>query len=250
MKTVTKTAIIGGAGFLAAYLLIRPQQAKQNSGERKENEKFLIGNEEIKEMFNRLPLKAHSFLAGITIHSLDFIELKGGREQMTITEIYRATGLADLDKVKLGAVSKGLFWLRGLIGKVMRWDDVPELVSEISYLSRLSDEEQAKSLIQPGEVRGISRVLYCYENEMLLEIINKTVHCFWCLASEQTTGGYNLYNAVYVKNLNWRTPIYMTLISPMLKHVIYPAIDKSMRENWEHSFPIEAETADTRFLTV
>ena len=239
MKTITKTAIIGGASFLAAYfLLIRPQRTKLGAVERSDS---LLENEEIKERFERLPLKAHSFLAGIPMHSLDYIELKGGRRRMTIADIYSAAGLADLGEVELGAASEALFWLRTQIGKIMRWDEVPELVQAFSYLPRLTDEERAKSFVPPGETRGISQVLYCFENEMLLEIINKTVHCFWVIASEPAAEGYNLYNAVYVKNLNWRTPIYMTLISPVLKWVIYPAIGESMRQNWERSFPIEAE---------
>lgn len=238
MKTVIKAVIIGGAGLLAAYfLVIRPQQKRRGAGEAKSTEDSLIAGNEVREKFNRLPLKAHVFLVGIPIHSLDCIELSGGREQMTIADIYRATGLSDIGEVELGAVTKALFDLRGLVGKIMRWDDVPELLQKISYLPRLSEEERAKSLIPPGETRGIARVLYCFENEMLLEIINKTVHCFWLLAAEKTPDSYRLFNAVYVKNLNWRTPIYMTLVSPMLRRVIYPAIDKSMRQNWEREFP-------------
>lgn len=237
MRTLTKTAIIGGTGLLAAYFLVtRLQQYKG-----KEREDSSAKSDEIKEKFNRLPLKAHSFLAGVPIHSLDYTELKDGRERMTIADIYRDVGLSDLGQVELGVGTKALFWLRTEIGKVMRWDEVPELVQENSYLPRLSAEERAKSLIPPGEVRGISQVLYCYENEMALEIINQTVHCFWVLASEHTADGYNLYNAIYVKNLNWRTPIYMTLISPVLKWIIYPAIEKSMRQHWEQNLLTKEE---------
>src|SRR5687767_7232173 len=97
MKTITKTAIIGGAGFLAAYLLlIRPQKAKRKAGEQQAIENSLTNSEEVRGKFNRLPLKAHAFLAGTPMHSLDYIELKGGREGMVIAEIYRAAGLDDL----------------------------------------------------------------------------------------------------------------------------------------------------------
>jgi hypothetical protein len=245
MRTITKTAIIGGTGRLAAYfLLVRPRLKN-----RKSIENASARSAEIREEFNRLPLKAHDFLEGIPTHSLDYIELKGGRENMTILEIYNATGLSDMDNVDLGFGTKALFKLRTLIGEVMRWDEVPTLVQSISYLPRLSAAERAKSLIPPGEIRGISRVLYCYEDEMLLEIINKTVHCFWLLASVPTADGYALYNAVYVKYLNWRTPIYMGLISPVLKSIIYPAIDKSMRRNWERNFSIETGKRNAGLLT-
>ena len=235
MRVFKKTAIAGGIGLAAYFLLVRPKLAGA-----------LVDSKEIEENFNRLPLKVHEFLKGIPLHSLDHIELKGGRDSMTVAEIYRAGGLSDLDKVELGMATKALFAMRSLIGKIMQWDDVPELVSSESYLPRLSDEERGRSLITPGEVRGISRVLYCFENEMVLEIINKTVHCFWVVASEPKPDGYALYNAVYVKYLNWRTPIYMAIISPVLKSVIYPAIGESIQRNWEREFPpreLRSETA-------
>lgn len=189
------------------------------------------------ENFNSLPLKAHTFLAEISLHSFDSVELQGGRERMTIADVYEATGLSDMGKVELGFFTKFLFGLRSLIGKIMSWDDVPQLVEAVSYLPRVSEDEREKSLIPPGKVEGIARVLYCFENEMLLEIVNRTVHCFWLLVSENNANGYTLYNAVYVKKLNWRTPVYMTLISPVLKWIIYPAINKSIVQNWSRTFP-------------
>ena len=240
MRTITKATIIGGASCLAAYwFLVRRPQARvaQYAEGGKETGSYSLIDEANKEKFNSLPLKAHDFLAGIPLHSLDYVELKDGRERMTIADIHRAAGLSDVGKVEPGAVTKTLFWLRGLIGKIMRWDDAPKLVESVSYLPRLSQEELAKSLIPPGKTEGIARVLYCFENELLLEIINKTVHCFWLSASSKTPNGYALYNAVYVKNLNWRTPIYMTIISPVLKLIIYPAMANSIRQNWEREFP-------------
>jgi hypothetical protein len=40
----------------------------------------------------------------------------------------------------------------------------------------------------------------------------------------------------------------MTLVSPVLKWVIYPSIGKSMRQNWERNFPIEKDKRDVEFL--
>jgi hypothetical protein len=240
MRAITKAAIIG-AGCLAAYwfLVRRPQTrpGAANIKTRKVTGNFSLIDEKNIERFNSLPLKAHDFLAGIPLHSLDYVELPGGREPMTIADIYRVAGLSGVGEVELGAATKALFWLRGQIGKIMRWDDAPKLVESFSYLPRLSRQEREKSLLPPGKTEGIARVLYCFENELLLEIINKTVHCFWLAASSKTPGGYALYNAVYVKSLNWRTPVYMALISPVLKLVIYPARAKSIRRNWEREFP-------------
>ena len=189
-----------------------------------------------KNSFDRLPLNVHRFLSGVPLHSLDFIELKGGRKGITMDEIYRITQLNRAEEIEFGFVTTSLFWLRGLIGKVLRWDDVPELINANSWLSRLTADEREKSTIPSGKVESINTILYCYQNEILFEIINRTVHCFWVLASEEKPTGYDLYIAVYVRKLNWRTPIYMTLVSPVLKWIIYPAIKKSIARNWEKSF--------------
>ena len=179
---------------------------------------------------------AHKFLMGIPIHSLDFIDLRGGNKRMKMDEIYRMTGLNQAQEFKFGFVTNALFWLRGLIGKILRWDDVPELVNNNSWLSRLTPEERNKSIIPAGQVEGINTILYCYDNEILFEIINRTVHCFWVLAIEEKADGYDLYVAIYVKKLNWRTPIYMALVSPILNWVIYPAVKKTIKRNWEERF--------------
>lgn len=191
---------------------------------------------DINKNFNQIILKAHQFLTGIPLHSLEFIELKGGQPGMKMDEIYRLTGLNQSEDFKFGFITKTLFDIRGLIGKVLGWDNVPELFNKHSWLNRLTAEEREKSLIPSGKVESINTILYCYEREILFEIVNRTVHCFWVLASVEKADGYDLYVAIYVKKLNWRTPIYMTLVSPILKWIIYPAVKKAIKRNWEEKF--------------
>jgi hypothetical protein len=123
-----------------------------------------------------------------------------------------------------------------LIGRILRWDEAKELVESVSFISRLNEEDRARSQIVPGKPAGISRILYQFKNEMLGEIVNRMVHCFWLMATERTANGYALWFAVYVKKLNWFTPIYMALISPLVKWIIYPAMLKGVRRRWEKSF--------------
>src|SRR5262245_33911357 len=137
------------------------------------------------EEFKQIPLRAHSFLAGIPLHSLDCIELPGGIAGMTIEQIGDTVGFTGEVEMKVGPVTQALFWLRSRIGRVLHWDEVPELVTSLSYISKLSDEDRADSQIEPGTPVGISRVLYQFDNERLHEIINRTVHCFWVMASQR-----------------------------------------------------------------
>jgi hypothetical protein len=156
---------------------------------------------------------------------------------MKMPEILDAVGFGGQGSFEVGPVTRGLFWLRTAIGRVFHWDGAEKLAGAVSYLPRLTEEERALSLITPGENRGITRVLYCFENEFLGEIVNRTVHCFWLVASERAAGGYALYLAVYVKKINWFTPIYMALVSPMLKWIVYPSMERGVRRRWEKAFP-------------
>jgi hypothetical protein len=193
------------------------------------------------DKFEQLPLRVHDFLAGVPLHTLSRVVLPGGREGMTLPEIKAVTGFNQQGGFEVGPVTQALFSLRTLIGRILHWDEAPELVESVSYLPRLSAEERARSLVPPGQQEGISRVLYCFENELLAEIINRTVHCFWLMAAERTTSGYVLYLAVYVRKLNWFTPVYMTLVSPMLKWIIYPAMLSGLKRRWEEAFSLNAK---------
>jgi len=188
--------------------------------------------------YERKPLRAHSFLTGVPLRTLLRVDLPGGNEGMTLPEISAIVGFGDQGDFEVGPVTKALFWLRGMIGRIFRWDEAKELAELISYLPRLTESDLARSLVTPGKVQGITRVLYSFKNEFLGEIINRTVHCFWLMTSERTENGYAVYVAVYVKKRNWFTPIYMALISPMLKWIIYPSMAKGVRRLWEKAFPV------------
>jgi len=192
------------------------------------------------EEFRRKPLRVHSFLSGVPLRTLERVELPGGRAGMGLKEISDVVGFSGEVEMEVGPITQALFWLRTLIGRLLRWDEASELAVSVSYLSKLSAEDRARSLAPPGKPAGISRILYQFEDEMLGEVINRTVHCFWLIASERTAHGYALYFAVYVKRLNWFTPVYMALISPLLKWIIYPSMLKGAKQRWGEMFPAGA----------
>jgi Protein of unknown function (DUF2867) len=192
------------------------------------------------DVYRQKPLRVHSFLAGVPLRTLERVELPGGREGMTIEDISVVVGFGGEVEMKVGPVTQALFRLRTLIGRILGWDEAKELVESVSFISRLNEEDRIRSLIVPGKPAGNSRILYRFDNETLGEIINRTVHCFWLMATERTASGYALWFAVYLKKLNWFTPIYMALISPLLKWIIYPAMLKGVRRRWEKTFPAGA----------
>jgi hypothetical protein len=45
-------------------------------------------------------------------------------------------------------------------------------------------------------------------------------------------GGYRLYWGVYVKKTSWLTPLYMALIEPFRRFVVYPTLFRQIRRAW------------------
>jgi hypothetical protein len=87
-------------------------------------------------------------------------------------------------------------------------------------------------VVQPGTIEGGFRLLYLVEQESLAEIRNATVHAFLCAALRARPGGYRLYWAVYVKPSSWLTPVYMALIEPFRRFIVYPAMLGRVRRAW------------------
>jgi hypothetical protein len=86
-----------------------------------------------------------------------------------------------------------------------------------------------------GTPEGLFRVVYRFENEQLLEIQNRTVHAAALSALAERADSYRFYFAVYVRQNTWITPLYMGLIDPFRKWIIYPALLKKIRAAWDRN---------------
>lgn len=192
------------------------------------------------EKFGQMPFRVHSFLTGVPLRTLECIELPGGRKRMTLKEINKVVGFGGDGEIKVNPITQILFWLRGLIGRILHWEKASNLIDSHSYIAKLSEKDRADSEVLAGTPAGISRILYQFDREMLAEVINRTVHCFWMMASEPSENGYVLWFAMYVKKINWFTPVYMAMVSPLLKWVIYPSMMKGVKQQWDKAFATDA----------
>jgi hypothetical protein len=75
-------------------------------------------------------------------------------------------------------------------------------------------------------------VLYELEHESLAEGRNATVHGFLSQALLPTRDGYRLYWAVYVRPVSWFTPVYMALIEPFRRFLVYPSLFSRISAAW------------------
>jgi len=86
-------------------------------------------------------------------------------------------------------------------------------------------------------------VVYRFENELLLELINRTVHTAALSALVETANSYRFYFEVYVRRVGRLTSAYLALIDPFRKLIVYPSLLRSVRSTWDQAFG----TARSRF---
>ena len=196
--------------------------------------------------FYALPLRVHSFLANVPLHDVWAVDLPAHRVGVTLSEFLRRGSQGGISG--LSPAARALFRLRFFLGRIFRLEDEPKDAMAASFASRLTEEDRARSFVVPGTPEGLFRVVYRFENEQLLEIQNRTVHAAALSALVERADSYRFYFAVYVRQRTWITPLYMGLIDPFRKWIIYPAMLKTIRATWDRSI----RTSDSplrRFVT-
>jgi hypothetical protein len=113
-----------------------------------------------------------------------------------------------------------------------------------TFATRLTDTDRSRSLAAAGAREGLFRVVYRFENEQLLELINRTVHAAALCALTETATAYRFYLGVYVCSVSRFTPFYMALIDPFRKAIVYPSLLRGVRARWDQAFGSEGKHDD------
>jgi hypothetical protein len=183
--------------------------------------------------FERLSLRVHGFLADVPLHDAWAVDLPRLRSNITLEEFLRAAGPSPF---RPSAVVRALLTIRFFVGRLLGWDRAQDGTAARSFASRLTAADLSHSLVAAGTPQGIFRVVYRFKDEQLVEVFNRTVHAAALTALAETPAGYRLYFAVYVKNVGGITPVYMALIGPFRKWIVYPSLLRSVRRTWTHTF--------------
>ncbi len=182
------------------------------------------------EEFRALDLEVHAFLADVPMQDVSAIDLAGGGPDRSISDVrallFGGGVLTATVRVRI------LFSLRLLLGRLFGWDRAVDTHAEDSYVKKLTDDQRDRSLVDPGTSDGPFQLLYLFPKEVLGEVRNATVHAFSCMALCRTASGYRFYWAIYVKSVSRFTPVYMALIEPFRRFVVYPAILRRLRSSW------------------
>jgi hypothetical protein len=182
-----------------------------------------------KQEFERLPLRVHDLLAGVPLHDVWAVDLPRTRSAITLADFFE---IASARPFTLSPAVRGLVNTRLFVGRLLGWDREPVATSWESFAKRLTAADISRSLVPPGTPEGHFRVVYRFENEQLLEIINRTAHAAALSALIETEAAYRFYFAVYVRNVSRLTPLYMAAIDPFRKLIVYPSLMRSVRANW------------------
>jgi len=186
-----------------------------------------------RQEFERLPLRVHTFLAGVPLHDVWFVDLPRWRAGVTLDDFLRTGGNC---LVTPSSLVRTLLDIRFFVGRFFDWDREPVATTAKSFTTRLTDTDRSKSLAAAGTRDGFFRVVYRFENEQLVELINRTVHAAALSTLVETATAYRFYLGVYVCSVSRFTPFYMALIDPLRKMIVYPSLLRSVRARWDQAF--------------
>jgi hypothetical protein len=183
--------------------------------------------------FERLSLRVHGFLADVPLHDVWAVDLPRTRAGVTLDEFLRSAGALPFTP---SPVVRALLAFRFFVGGLFGWDREARTAVRATFATRLTDEDRARSLASPGTRQGHFRMVYRFENEQLLELTNRTAHAAALSALEETPAAYRFYFAVYVRPVGRFTPLYMAVISPFRRLIVYPSLLRGILAKWHQTF--------------
>ena len=188
--------------------------------------------------FIRKPFRVHAFLADVPLHDVWAMHMRGGGDARTLEDF--GVLLWYHRPEHFGIVASSLFRLRLTLGRWIGWDEEKHRATESSYAQRITDDDRARSIDKPGSASGLigmpTTVVYAFENEELHEIRNFTGHHFLLMSMEKAPQGYTVYWAIYTRRTSWFTPLYMALIDPFRRLLLYPIVIRKLERAWKEAY--------------
>lgn len=185
--------------------------------------------------FRALNLRVNALLHDVPLEDAWSIPLSGGGDGRTIQDV---RALMAEGRGNAPAAVKALFALRHYVGNLLGWDDRAAVREGASFADRLTVEDRAASLDTPGTAHGSFNILYRFEHEQLAEIRNATVLAFSSLSIRPVPGGYLLYLGVFVQPVHRFTRLYMALIAPFRRVIVYPALIRQVQSAWAKRYGV------------
>ena len=133
--------------------------------------------------FKQLPLWVHNFLAGGPLHDVWVVDLPR-RFGITLDEFLRTT------RVHLfgpSPIVRALVNRRLAVSRIFGWDREQQPQPEWeTFAARMTTGDRSRSVAPAGTGQGLFPVVHRFENQQLLEVINRNAHA---AASSPPTSG-------------------------------------------------------------
>lgn len=180
------------------------------------------------------PWRIHEVAAGFRLEDAWLLPTPGGPDDFP--RLVELVASIDPDRDFPGAA--GLLWkIRSRLGELAGWDDPAAGLG--SRVSSLRDRLPAdlRELPRPDPAMASFEPLYMTDDELALEIANRTVHgvLHFGWAADEEGGGYHGEMAVYTKRNGPLGAAYMAAIAPFRHLIVYPAILRSLGRAWRRA---------------
>jgi hypothetical protein len=142
--------------------------------------------------FERLPLRVHDFLAGVPLHDVWAID----RSTACALRHHPGRVFADGKRVSAHTLAARARAPEDPSLRRLGWDREPAAAAWETFTTRLTTADRSRSLVPAGTREGLSRIVYRFENEQLLEPINRTAHAAALSVLVETANGYRFYFGV------------------------------------------------------
>jgi hypothetical protein len=177
----------------------------------------------------------HSILQDVPLHDVTAVDLPNGGPGRTLADV-RAF-LPGGGHAAPNGPTRVLFGVRLAIGRALGWDAPQASRLSDSYRHRIPEAVQKRSVVQASDKARTFDPLYELDDEALFEVRNATVHAFMAIALRPIATGYRMYWAVYVKPVSRFTGLYMAVIEPFRRFIVYPSLMLGVQRAWVTRFP-------------
>ena len=130
-------------------------------------------------------------------------------------------------------VARALWAVRWKLGKVLGWDRQGGVPDQVPTLRDRLPADLRAAPSGPTFTGLPFKPLYLLDDEFAAEIVNRTVHGVLHLGwIPNGTGGYSGEMAVYVKPNGLLGTVYMAVIKPFRRLIVYPALMREIERRW------------------
>ena len=186
--------------------------------------------------YESLPLEAFRLVHGFTLHDVWLVELEG-TASCTLQDLRRL--VTPGRRRALSPIVRALFVLRSVLGRVLRLDSRPSDALARRLVEQVPARLANASAVPPGTREGPFETLYVLSDEAAYQVLNATVHAIVVVALVGSDSGHRLFWATYVKPVGRITSLYMSVIDPFRRAVVYPGLESWLKRAWLETRPHE-----------